>query len=105
MRILFDHGVPAPLRRHLPGHAIDTAADRGWEALANGDLLDRVDEGGYEILITTDQSMQYQQNLAERPFAVLVLMSTAWPNVRERVDDIRAAIDAVRAGESTEVEI
>ena len=64
MKILFDHGTPGPLRRELPGHSIDTAADRGWDRLANGDLIDSAEQDGYEILITTDQSMRHQQNLA-----------------------------------------
>ena len=66
MKILFDHGTPRPLRRELPGHSVDTAADKGWDRLANGDLIDSAEQDGYEILITTDQSMRHQQNLAGR---------------------------------------
>lgn len=105
MRILFDQGVPAPLRRDLPHHSIDTAAERGWSELSNGGLLDEAETASYELLITTDQSMRYQQNLDLRPFGVLVLMGTAWPDVQRRMREIRAAIDRTAPGRVIEVEI
>ena len=105
MRILFDQGVPAPLRRHLNSHSIDTAAERGWSELSNGALLDEAEADGYELLITTDQNMRYQQNLDVRPFGVLVLMRTAWPGVERRVEEIDAAIDRAEPGQVIEVEI
>ena len=58
MRILFDQGTPAPLRDHLPEHSVDTAFERGWSNLRNGALLDRAEADGYQILITTDQSLR-----------------------------------------------
>ena len=79
MKILFDHGTPRPLRRELTGHSVDTAADKGWDRLANGDLTDSAEKDGYEILITTDQIMRHQQNLAGRWLAIIVLLSGAWP--------------------------
>ena len=60
MRILFDHNTPLPLRRYLLEHVVDTANERGWSELINGDLLDNAEDEGYEILITADQSMSYQ---------------------------------------------
>lgn len=105
MKILFDHGTPAPLRRDLHGHSVDTAAERGWDSLLNGDLLDRAEQEGYEVLITTDQSMRYQQNLAGRRLAIIVLLRTAWPYVRLRVEDIRAAVAEAQPGELKEVPI
>ena len=55
MKLLFDQGTPAPLRRHLPGHSVDTLAEKG-----NGELLDLAERDGYEILVTTDQHMPHQ---------------------------------------------
>lgn len=81
MKILFDQGTPVPLRRYLPGHAVDTAYERGWSALANGDLLTTAEQDGYEILITTDRNLCYQQNLADRQIAIVVLLSTSWPRI------------------------
>ena len=84
---------------------MDTAYERGWSQLRNSALLDRAEEDGYELLITTDQSLRHQQDLANREVAVLVLMSTAWPRIRLRTEAIRAAIDDIGRGECIEVEV
>lgn len=75
MRILFDHCTPAPLRRRLPGHTVDTAYELGWSTLLNGALLDLAEQRGYEILITTDQGIRHQQNLASRKIGLVLLLS------------------------------
>ena len=77
MRILFDNGTPRLLRRQLFGHDIERAKERGWDTLSNGVLLDRAEEAGFEVLITTDQGIRYQQNLSNRRVAVVVLMNTS----------------------------
>ena len=64
MKILFDQGTPVPLRRHLTGHAVDTAFERGGSGLENGALLDAAEGDGYQLLITTDQNLKHQQNLS-----------------------------------------
>jgi len=66
MRVLFDQGTPVPLLRHLPDHRVETAHGRGWSNLRNGALLDRAEAEGFELLVTTDQSLRHQQNLAGR---------------------------------------
>ena len=105
MKILLDHGTPRPLRRELPGHSVDTAADRGWDRLSNGDLIDSAEQDGYEILITTDQNMRHQQNLAGRRLAIVVLLSGAWPYARLRIEDLRVAVAEAQPGELREVYI
>jgi predicted nuclease of predicted toxin-antitoxin system len=105
MKILFDQGTPAPLRRHLTGHAEDTLFERGWSNLKNGELLDAAEGEGYGLLITTDQNLKYQQNLGGRQLAVLVLLSTSWPRIQLRIDDIRAAVGGTSPGGYTEVPI
>ena len=105
MKILFDQGTPVPLRRHLQGHRVDTAYERGWSELRNSVLLDRAEEHGYDLLITTDQSLRHQQDLSARGVAVLVLRSTAWPLIRERVDEIRSAVGTMQPGQFTEVSV
>ena len=105
MRLLFDQGTPVPLRRHLVGHSVDTAADRGWSDLDNGDLIERAEEDGYEVLITTDQNLRYQQNLSGLRLAIVVLLSTAWPDIRLRVEKILTAVADIRPGEVKEVPI
>ena len=105
MRILFDHGTPRPLRDHLPEHTVDTAAEKGWSELSNGELLGHAETEEYQLLITTDQNMRSQQDLSDRQLAIVVLLSTAWPYVRLRIEDIRAAIDGIQPGELREVPI
>ena len=105
MRILFDHGTPAPLRRHLPEHLVDRSAEIGWELLENGELIRKAEEEGYEVIVTTDQNMRYQQNLTGYQLGIVVLMATAWPRVQHRIEEIRAAIGEVQAGRVREVPI
>ena len=66
MKVLFDQGTPDPLRRHLPGHTIATAYEEGWSALENGELLQAAEANGFAVLVTTDQSLPYQQSLGGR---------------------------------------
>ena len=77
MKILFDQGTPVPLRRHPKGHVVDTAFERGWSGLKNGELLDAAERDGYGLLITTDQNLKHQQHLAGRQLAIIVLLSTS----------------------------
>ena len=102
---MFDQGTPVPLRQHLAGHLVDTASELGWSGLSNGDLVENAVQEGYEILITTDQNMRYQQNLTGRRLAVVVLLSTAWPNIQLRIEEIRTVLDETRPGEFREVPI
>jgi hypothetical protein len=105
MRILFDQGTPVPLRRHLTGHVVDTVYERKWSNLSNGNLLDAAEQDGYQLLIMTDQNLRYQQNLAGRQLAIIVLLSTAWPRIQLRVDDIHVAVDAIASGGYVEIPI
>ena len=84
---------------------MDTARERGWAELSNGNLLDRAEQEGYEIMITADQSMRHQQNLGRRGLAVIVLLSNRWPDVQPRIEDIRAALDGIQPGEVREIPI
>ncbi len=105
MRILFDNGSPRPLRHRLFGHQVETARERGWGTLANGVLLSQAEEAGFEVLLTTDQGIRYQQNMANRQIAVVVLMNTAWPRISRRAEAIRNAIEGMQPGEVREVHI
>jgi hypothetical protein len=104
MRILFDHGTPAPLRRALTGHSVATAFEMGWTELDNGALL-RAAEIEFDALITTDQNLRYQQNLTGRRLAILVLPTTSWPKIRGYEPQIAAAINALRPGDITELKL
>jgi len=105
MRILLDHSAPAPLRHALKGYEIVEAIDRGWERLTNGALLDAAEGAGFELMITADKNMRYQQNLAGRTIAIIVLGNAQWPVLRRYVDRVAAAVSAARPGSYIEVEI
>jgi len=98
MKILFDQGTPVPLRRLLAEHTIATTYELGWAALTNGKLLAAAEQAGYELLITTDQNLRYQQQLAGRPLTILVLMSTSWPRIKLRGDAISALVNEIQPG-------
>ncbi|MBA3805351.1 MAG: hypothetical protein H0X14_06520 [Acidobacteria bacterium] len=103
MRLLFDQGTPAPLRNYLPGHAVETAFERGWGKLSNGELLAHAEAEGFDAIVTTDQNLRYQQNLSGRRIGVVVLMTTSWPRIRGHVESIVRAVDTLRAGGYEEV--
>ena len=98
MKILFDQGTPRPLRHSLAEHSVDTASERGWSDLDNGDLLQAVENEGYDLLITTDQNIRHQQDLANRNIAIMVLLSTAWPLIQQKADDISVVVNEMEPG-------
>jgi hypothetical protein len=102
MRIIFDQGTPAPLRRGLAPHLVTTAFELGWSGLSNGDLLQQA-EARFDLLITTDQNLQYQQNLAGRGLAILVLPTTSWPEIQKHELEIAAAVNTIKLGEYREM--
>ena len=105
MLILLDHSVPQPLRAYLPAHTVHTAEQLGWDRLPDGQMMTLAEEGGYELLITCDKRLRYQQNLTGRNLSVLVLMYNNWRLIRARVDAINAAVNEMEPGELREVSI
>ena len=105
MRILFDQGTPAPLRRSLAGHQVETAYERGWSRLKNGDLLEAAERAGFAVLVTTDTNLRYQQQLAGRRIAIVVLTTTSWPRIRRALDAVIVVIDGATTAGYTEVVI
>ena len=97
MKLLFDQGTPAPLRHALVEHEVSTAYEMGWALLSNGLLLDAA-EASFDVLVTTDQNLPYQQNMSGRKISVLILPTTSWPRLRETVPAIQAALDGPRPG-------
>jgi hypothetical protein len=105
MRILFDQATPVPIRPYLEGHHVRTAAEQGWDKFRNGDLLTAAEDAGFDLLLTTDKNMRYQQNLAGRKIAVLVLGRQQWPELRPHIQLVIEAINASTPGNFTEVDI
>lgn len=105
MRVLFDQGTPAPLRKLLVGHAVSTAFELGWSTLKNGELLTAAENHGFEVFITTDTNLKYQQNLKSRRIAIVVLGTTSWPRIKVASELIIASVNACVAGSYVDVAI
>jgi predicted nuclease of predicted toxin-antitoxin system len=105
VRVLFDQGVPVPLRESLRQHGVSTAYERGWATLKNGELLDAAEREGIEILITTDKNLRHQQNLGARRIAIVVLTSTSWPRIQPEITAVVRAVNDASPGSYAEVQI
>ncbi len=105
MNILFDQGVPVPLRRHLVADSIATVYEQGWSTLINGALLSAAEDAGFTVLITTDQNLRYQQNLRARQIAIVVLMSTSWPRIQRIIPTIVTALATLPPHGYREIEV
>ena len=105
MLVLFDHGTPRGIARALQGHTVKEARAQGWDTLSNGDLLNAAEEAGFDVLLTTDTNLPYQQNLEGRKLAVVILSKNRWSLVRPMMQEIAKAVNAARPGSCTVVEI
>ena len=91
MRILFDQGTPVPLRNFLSPHQVETAFERGWSTLSNGDLLAAAEQEGFEVFVTTDKNLGDQQTFGGMRIAIVVLSSTSWPRIQKAVTVVKQA--------------
>ena len=98
MRILFDNGTPKPIARLLTGHAVEFARRIGWHELENGDLIRKAEDAGYDLLLSTDKNIRYQQNLSGRKIALVILGNSQWPLVRFHLERIAAAVECATPG-------
>jgi len=106
MRILFDHGAPTGLARALPGHAVTAAQAQGRDRLSYGDLPKEAEADGFDLSITTDRRIRYQQNLSGRRIALIVLAgSRKWSRIQLHLQDIGTAVEGVTPGSYREVPI
>lgn len=105
MRVLFDQGTPVPLRRYLHPHIVDTANEKGCSRLQNGELLDHAEANQYDVFITTDTNIRYQQNLTSRLIRILVLTTTSWPRIQGKTETVRAALERLDVGGYCELDI
>ena len=105
MRVLFDQGTPVPLRQSLTRHEVTTAYEREWSRLKNGELLDAAEKQGFEVLVTTDSNLKYQQSLKSRRIAVVVLSTPSWPRIQRAIAKVVGAVDAASEGSYAEVDI
>ena len=106
MKIILDESAPQKLRLLIDSrHIVVTTWYQGWSGLKNGALLAAAEEAGFDLFITADQEISYQQNMAERRIALLVLSTNNWGVVKEQDPVIAAAIEAITAGSYVFVDI
>lgn len=105
MKILFDQGVPAPLRKSLLLRQVSTAHEEAWDTLKNGELLAIAEANNFNIFLSTDQHLKFQQNLQGRKIAIVVLPSTSWPKIQLSIPAIIAALEKINEGEYVEIPI
>ena len=105
MKILFDQGTPVPLRGHVSAHRVSTAYELGWATLKNGELLAAAESHGFDVLVTTDTNLEYQQNLTQRKIAIVVLSTTSWPRIQKNIKAIVTAIDLATSNSYQKVAI
>jgi rRNA-processing protein FCF1 len=105
MRVLFDQGTPTAIAKFLENHTVRTAREEGWETLANGELLRAAEEAGFAVLLTTDNSLEYQQDLKARKIAIVVLSRNRWRVVQRMIRKIVVAVDSAEPGSYTLIEI
>jgi hypothetical protein len=102
VRILFDQGVPVPLRKKLTGHEITTCKEKGWDQITNGDLITEA-ETLFDVFVSTDQNLKYQQNLKNRKIAILILPTTSWRKLEQNAATIKSALDTLNPGQYLEI--
>ena len=93
MKILFDANAPASLAHFPRGHEVVRADELGWQGLENGALLDAAENAGFDLLLTCDRNVRYQQNFTSRKLALVVLSSNHWPILRRVAARIASAVD------------
>jgi hypothetical protein len=104
MRVLFDQGTPAPLSLFLNSHTVTTVYEKGWSSTRNGDLLRLAHQKMFEVFLTTDQNLKYQQNITDCQIAIVVLPTTSWPVIQKHTAKIVAVLDSIAPGDFIEID-
>lgn len=105
MKVLLDENLPHRLRNAFSAHEVFTVRYQGWSGLKNGELLSTAESGGFHVFLTGDQTISYEQNLAGRRIAVLVLSAIEWHILSQSLPVIQAAIDAAAPGTHRTIDV
>jgi hypothetical protein len=105
MRVLFDNGTPRGVAAALTEHIVEEARSHGWDTLGNGELLDAAEAAGFDVFVTTDRNLRYQQNLAGRKIAIVVLDKARWKLIKRKFPEIATAVASAKQGSLVLVEI
>ncbi|MEP7362611.1 MAG: hypothetical protein ABI972_05100 [Acidobacteriota bacterium] len=81
------------------------AVELNWESLENGTLLNAAEKAGFEVLVTCDQNVQYQQHFADRKIAVVILSTNHWRRIRPEAARIATTVEFVQRGQVVRVEV
>ncbi len=100
-RVLLDENLPQKPRLLLPGHTVVTTAYQGWAGMSNGALLAAAEKAGFDVMITADQGLNYQQNLKGLKLALVVLSTNKNSRVIESTPRIATAVDSAKPGSFT----
>jgi hypothetical protein len=104
MKILLDECVPWPIHRELPGYECTTPQRQGWAGTTNGDLIDLA-EAEFDLFITADQNIRYQQNLQGRRLPILVVSTNDLRRLREFASAIVEAVNQISPGDYIELQV
>jgi predicted nuclease of predicted toxin-antitoxin system len=102
MKVLLDECTPLLLQRRLPECAISTVQECGWSGIKNGELLRRA-EKEFDVFITSDQNLRFQQNLSGMRLAIIQLPTNQVPIVALLVPAVEGLLSSIRPGELVEV--
>ena len=99
MRILLDESVPVQVREALHDHSVSTAVEMGWRGIGNGELLDRAEAEGFELVVAADKNLRHQQNLRKRRIAILELWTNHRPTLERHFARIRERVHSASSGQ------
>ncbi|HYP41797.1 MAG TPA: DUF5615 family PIN-like protein [Chloroflexia bacterium] len=107
MKLLVDEGLPQQLRHYFPGHDAATVGYMGWRGIKNGELLNLAEAQGFDVLLTADQNLPFQQNISKRKIAVIVLVARdiQLETLEVLMPAITEALEAIQAGKVVYVRV
>jgi hypothetical protein len=98
VKVLLDENLDHRLRNNLGSHDVFTASYKGWDGFKNGTLLEAAEDDGFDVLVTGDQTLHYEQSLTGRRLAIVALSSVEWRIVKDYLPRILAAVDSAAPG-------
>jgi hypothetical protein len=104
VRVLLDENLPHKLRTHLAHHETATVSYLAWGGLENGVLLKKAEAAGFDVFVTGDRALEYQQNVAKRTLGIVCPSANSWPIIKHHVKKITAAVEGAVTGSLTHVE-
>jgi len=104
MRVMLDECVPVRLKHWLPSHEVESVTGIGWSGIKNGRLLRLLVDGGYEVFVTADKNLEYQQHLPELPLAILVLPTNHWKSLQPHQARVLQAFGSLKRGQVTRLD-